>query len=272
MSFNQYESSTQLADPVELYTFTYGQVRVYYCSSDRAYTHQSITYKSANIERSAIDRSLNRERAAINIRVQKTFEVAELFRLFPPMQPVSLEIRKVHRSDPDQESKLIWKGFVSSVKFLGSHADLHCDAMQSALKRNGLKRLYQKHCPFDLYGSNCGVNKNTFKHDLEITQVSNKQISFDLSAFDATYFINGFAEWYDKNNNLSRRLIMAQNMISQYLEFDFGSPDLIAGKTISLYAGCGRNLSDCENKFNNLINYGGQPFIPNRNPFTKSAG
>jgi uncharacterized phage protein (TIGR02218 family) len=34
------------------------------------------------------------------------------------------------------------------------------------------------------------------------------------------------------------------------------------GDTVTLYAGCDRTMATCNSKFNNLANFGGQPFIP----------
>jgi hypothetical protein len=41
------------------------------------------------------------------------------------------------------------------------------------------------------------------------------------------------------------------------------------GSAATLYPGCAHNLSDCQTKFNNLLNYGGFPWIPGdrNNPF-----
>jgi len=41
---------------------------------------------------------------------------------------------------------------------------------------------------------------------------------------------------------------------------------------IKAYPGCNHALNgDCHNKFNNALNYQGQPFIPKKNPFAGST-
>jgi len=43
------------------------------------------------------------------------------------------------------------------------------------------------------------------------------------------------------------------------------------GSTVTLWPGCARTMNACLNKFNNLDNYGGLPFLPSKNPFSGDA-
>ena len=42
---------------------------------------------------------------------------------------------------------------------------------------------------------------------------------------------------------------------------------LAVSDAVTLYPGCARNRETCKNKFNNILNFGGWPWIPLRNPF-----
>lgn len=44
--------------------------------------------------------------------------------------------------------------------------------------------------------------------------------------------------------------------------------DLTTGATLRFYAGCNHSVVTCKDKFNNVNNYGGCPFVPTRNPFS----
>jgi len=44
------------------------------------------------------------------------------------------------------------------------------------------------------------------------------------------------------------------------------NPALTVGETVQITAGCRRTSDDCHTKFNNSANFGGFPFVPNRNP------
>ena len=50
--------------------------------------------------------------------------------------------------------------------------------------------------------------------------------------------------------------------------YNFAIPTL--GQTVDVFAGCDHSLAICESKFANVINYGGFPFVPIKNPFNSS--
>ena len=59
----------------------------------------------------------------------------------------------------------------------------------------------------------------------------------------------------------TRRLLMAA------LAITILTPALLAvGRVLATYPGCDGTWNTCINKFNNWKNYGGQPWIPIKNP------
>jgi hypothetical protein len=42
---------------------------------------------------------------------------------------------------------------------------------------------------------------------------------------------------------------------------------LTAGQAVSAFRGCARTYAECLSPFNNLVNFWGFPWIPERNPF-----
>jgi len=46
---------------------------------------------------------------------------------------------------------------------------------------------------------------------------------------------------------------------------------LSVGDTFRAWAGCNHLKATCKTKFANKLNYGGQPYLPNKNPFTGDA-
>ena len=49
-----------------------------------------------------------------------------------------------------------------------------------------------------------------------------------------------------------------------YLHMPFD--DEVVGKQVIVYAGCDKTPQTCKNKFNNLQNFRGFPYIPVKNP------
>lgn len=50
-----------------------------------------------------------------------------------------------------------------------------------------------------------------------------------------------------------------------------GIDDLAVGSSVTLWPGCARTVNACADKFANLDNYGGLPFLPAKNPFSGDA-
>ena len=46
---------------------------------------------------------------------------------------------------------------------------------------------------------------------------------------------------------------------------------LAGGQTVAIYPGCDHLKETCKNKFNNLDNFGGFPWIPAKNPYSGSS-
>ncbi|ELF9250511.1 phage BR0599 family protein, partial [Salmonella enterica] len=47
-----------------------------------------------------------------------------------------------------------------------------------------------------------------------------------------------------------------------------GTTGLQVGQPVKLYPGCDRTIATCDNKFANHLNYGGQPHMPGKSPYT----
>ena len=44
-------------------------------------------------------------------------------------------------------------------------------------------------------------------------------------------------------------------------------PDSVVGQDVDVFAGCDHTVDTCDQKFDNVINYGGWPYVPSKNPF-----
>ncbi|AAP96358.1 hypothetical protein HD_1576 [[Haemophilus] ducreyi 35000HP] len=49
-----------------------------------------------------------------------------------------------------------------------------------------------------------------------------------------------------------------------------GTQKLSVGTQIKVYPGCDGRASTCLKKFNNMLNYGGIPHMPNKSPYDGS--
>jgi len=112
-----------------------------------------------------------------------------------------------------------------------------------------------------IYDTNCGVDESLYEVTGPVSAISSSTYTVTgLNAYSANYFGGGFAI-YDTDMRLVT--FHSGNDITLQLPFD---SRVSVGTTISVYPGCTGNPSICLNRFNNISNYLGMPYVPNSNP------
>ena len=263
MTFEALEEGVQ-GQPVELYVFRRGLSETYYLTShDEDILYDSNTYLSVQIRRDTIEVNQEMERQPLKIRVQRDSAVLQNFIQFPPTEVMTVTIQKYHINDtPTPEVATIWRGRVLGANWKGSEAQLDCEPVFTSLKRPGLRRRYQAQCPHVLYGPKCKVNGNAFAVTDTLTGVASAVVTAPGFAISADYFFGGYLVF----DNREFRTIIADDGAGN-LTMAYALSELEIGSQVQVFPGCGHDLLDCENKFNNLDNYGGFPFVPLLNPF-----
>jgi len=133
--------------------------------------------------------------------------------------------------------------------------------LSTKMSKVELRRKYQRRCPYDLYGTMCGINKDYWN------------VTGDLGTVDGYTWTA--SEFSAKPNGWFNGGFIVVGRIKRLITSHTGSTitvlnkalNVVAGNHFVAYAGCKHSTADCDTKFSNLINYGGQPYIPNINPF-----
>lgn len=265
MTYAAEEISVQDGAPVELYEFGYGSTALYYTSSGQGYTDASVSpsqsYTSANIERSAISSTEEKARNSLTLTVPRTFAIAELFRVSPPSDTVNVTLRRVHRGDT-ASVVVAWMGRVLSCQFNGAKATLQCEPISVSLRRSGLRRIYGRACPHVLYGTACGLNKSDFDHATTVSSISG--LTLTVGSIGAYSYAGGFVEWVNDAGNTERRFI--ESHVGTALTLMQAFAGIANTDAVTIYPGCDHTLAACD-AFGNVLNYGGWPWIPNKNPW-----
>jgi len=133
-----------------------------------------------------------------------------------------------------------------------------------------LRRTYQPSCPHVLYGDQCRANKAAATSDFTVQGTATRFINLGAGWNGSDPFrnwLNGLVSW---STDLGTETRMILNAGTNGLTV--GSPlrDLEVGDTVSVSLGCARNMLDCKNLHNNLVNYGGFPWLPLENPINKT--
>lgn len=264
MTYDATESSTYDGNPVELYRAVVGAQVFRYTSGIDAIVHNGETYTPIAISRTDVEQGKEINRQNLTITVPRDNPLALLFRAFAPASVVSMTVFRTHPTDGNFVT--IWSGRVLSVTWAQSKAEMTCEPVFTSLKQYGLRRNYGPGCPHTLYSVGCGVNQLTYKTSGAVTDINGGVLTITgVSAFSDGYFNGGFVQYLTTTGALDTRMILSHTGGTVTIPMSFES--LTVGQTVDVYPGCKLNLDDCENKYNNILNYGGWPYIPGINPF-----
>jgi len=264
MTYSVLEASAYSGNAVELYEFQHGVEFWRYTSADEDHVHSGKTFERAAITRTPVDESFDLNRDYIEVTVPRDNLVADLFRLYPPDSVVTLKIWRKHRDD--LEAQPIWIGRVLNGEWRGGEAVLRSESVNTSIRRNALRRMYQRSCPLTVYGAACRLNAEMFKVLGVVASVAGGQIQIaSAGGYASGYFAGGYLTWQTLSGNTDTRMIVEHS--GSAVTVLFPPQTLAVGAAVSLYPGCDHTLSTCKNTFQNALNYGGYPYIPLKNPF-----
>ncbi|MFC3724409.1 phage BR0599 family protein [Neoaquamicrobium sediminum] len=269
MSFQPIEESQERGAPVELYEFIYGSTsgaRYHYTNADQNISFGGATYKAIAIDRDTYSAAGKTDRHSVNIRLPVTADLAYLFTSYPPTQPVVVIIRQGHLTDNEADFIAVWTGRCLSAAKEGNEQVLTCESTIVSLKRPGLRRNYQFACPYVLYGEGCFANKAAATSNATVVEFSNGKLTLDTNWWgedDPQDYAGGMIQW-NTDKGLEARTILT---VDEEGRMSLIGPlrDIVTGEVIQVIKGCNHRMDGCR-KHNNIQNFGGQPWIPLKNP------
>jgi len=280
MTYDTVESSLRGSKPRELYRFFSNGMEYNFTSWDKDVVLNSTTYEAISISRDGVEASQDYTRATIDITMDLRHEFAQKYISNSFMDIIYCEIIRVQTetgTDTTLVSTVIWKGRVVNFKYTTEECVITTESINTIMARPTNRRYYQILCPYVLYSSgSCNVVKQNFKVDKVVTLINGKDLFFgglggngDLSTYPDDYFVGGFFEYNSPYGFVDRRFIQSQTYNSVHI--NLLTVGLNNNMQISLYPGCNRSMQCCNDRFQNILNYGGQPFYPDRNPINSQA-
>lgn len=263
MSYVAREQSAHDGHPLELYRFALGGEQWLYTSAAQEVAYGADLYQPAFIKRGGFTRGGDTRKSTIEIDVAASNPIALLFRTGWLAATMIVTIFRHHHGDSD--FSVLWKGRITGCRWSGSVATLTSDSVFTLFRRAGLRRVYQIGCPHALYGQGCGLNAEAWRVRLVCAAVVGNQLTVTgAGSYPAGYFVGGMLR-----AGVEYRLVTAHSGNS--ITLVDAVPSAMAGGVVDMWPGCGRDMATCNNRFGNLDNYGGLPFLPTKNPFSGDA-
>lgn len=275
MAYLDKELSESDAYPVELYRFTSDAFSApyLYTSADESIIYSSETYDPIYLKRSQPE--LTREVSAqqLELIVRRDLPLAKLWLQYVPPRTVWVSVFRYHRSEVSAPEVItFWQGKVRGVAWSGNEASIQCLPIDTAFSRNGLRVTYGATCRHQLYGLKCKVPLVNFIKTATITGISGNTIqspdfvtvSDNVTPAPDGWWVAGFIE-----NPVTSELRYITSHSNTSIDVLTAFETLQPGDTVNIAAGCNHIATTCDNKFGNIVNYGGLGlYIPEDNPFT----
>lgn len=129
-----------------------------------------------------------------------------------------------------------------------------------------MRRILNKQCthkPFDLY---CQIDKEDYKVSGIVDSISGTVITSEIFGTKPDGWFKA-GEIFVGDENRAIKSHTGNNIV-----IESAIPGLAVGVSFDAYAGCDGSPDTCLNRFDNKINFGGEEFLPTRNPYLCETG
>lgn len=177
------------------------------------------------------------------------------------LDSADIEIFLLNYESPEDEKLILKKGFISKIIHDDNKFIIEISGYSSLLK-NKITQNFSPNCRAKLGDSKCKINIEDFTFAGSVTAVISRSIFKDTSRNEAkSYFDKGIIKFTSGANNgiIKEVLEYGDDEIKTLTPFP---NDIETGDTYEIIAGCDKNLSTCIAKFNNAVNFRGEPHIP----------
>jgi uncharacterized phage protein (TIGR02218 family) len=256
MAFDDDEKSISDSAPVELYTFTTNGAVYRRTSYDANVIHDGNTYVAVPMMRTSVvvGGADQAEEIFISMPVSDLVvrnHLASMPRLF------ELEIRR--KQLVSGETRVLWQGVVTSITASGLDGKLRSPGLRDdPLAAPVPSAYFQSMCNHVLYDPRCGKLRTAFQVVTSVTSISGRNVTVaTVDGKPDTFFPGGDIL---RSVDSDRRMIKAQ--AGNILTLDAPFPPTVAlPYTVTLFAGCDHSITTCKTKFDNVLNFGGHPYI-----------
>lgn len=254
----------------ELFRFVEGDFISTQTSGDSLVEFNGEDYDPYPLGRTSAESKSELSRATIDINMDLANPLAQRHLASTIDSVVTLTIFQQTEMGTDT----FWKGRLSLVKASNKGITMSFESIFTSLRRPGLRGRYQKSCRHALYGRGCNVNPEDHAVEGTISAITGTTVTVPgLDAYPDGRFRGGMIRAPD---GVVRFIVgHVGNVVTLSRPFQ-QLVDLFAATgpgtvEVKVYPGCRHNMGDCIDIFDNLPNYGGFPWIPQKNPMGGSS-
>lgn len=263
------ESSVEDSRPIELFEFSLGATFFRFTSAEDELTVAGDVYTPIAIARGRIEQGSDQSNRNLSVTMPTDTDFALKYVSIPPGEKASLNIFRFQRDEvPAFDTQvLLFKGNVQSVAFPndGHSAQFAIRSIESAMNRLLPRFTFAGMCQHILYDAACGAIDTDFDHTGIASSILNNTITVSGASASGFDFTSGYLRPTGTNDF---RMVRSQSGDVLTLLLPFQADP--TGVSMQVFAGCDHLiLGDCALVFDQVINFGGTPFVPNKDIFAQ---
>ncbi len=259
-TFDTDESSIDSSRPIDLYTITLPIDEYHLTSAHRDVTYNGLVYTAIVMSRGQIEIAPASDGREFLVYMEVSHPVAQRYlQLGVPPGEVHVRMRRLQQVSGEAEQQR--EGYANSIRVDGRLACLRVPTQTEDRQRVRLPVIVaQPTCGHQLYDGGCQVERvdpTTGISDALVVSNSGTTIVIDDIAGNP----DGWATFGEIVHIATeeRRMILSQ--VGTTLTINMPMPDAAVGQGVEVYAGCNHDIETCRDKFANVANFGGTPWL-----------
>lgn len=248
----------------ELIHFTFGFDNYYYTTTNDRIVYNSQPYETAIMEIGSVLISDDFFKTDLDINVRTKNSFVSQWIEGTPDYPVEIEIL---RYDPNTDTTTTYfSGIVTDVTINQSESKIKCNQASLKLSKQMATNYYQRPCRHILYSEHgCRLARLPYTITGSITSiVGNVIIVSGVGSTDPDFYLAG-----EVITGSERKTISDYNITTKEITLMKNFIKAEVGDEAKVYGGCDHTPETCLNDKDNILNFGGHSFIPEKNPLTK---
>ena len=158
------------------------------------------------------------------------------------------------------ENTVLFGGSIGAVEEEGTRFSAELDSAKSVLEVDPIPRTSPT-CRAEFCGPGCTLSAASFTHDMEVISSDGNADAVDFGLANNSDFIFGHIRWIDGPLAGLTSTILGTSGSGIIIDHDL-SEALPVGTRAIVREGCDHLLSTCSTRFNNAVNFQGEPHLP----------
>lgn len=217
----------------------------------------------------------NADLAVDNLDVEGVLEssaIAEEDILAGKYDGAVIRIFQVNAEAPGDGALVLRQGTLGDVRMNNGRFTAEIRGLAQPLSQT-VGELYSPSCRAKFGDARCGFNAAGVTFSGTVTGVTSRQVFTDSGLAQAAGYFSfgkvGFTSGANAGLSMEIKRFAAGGEVALVLPMPY---DMAAGDTFSITAGCDKSFATCIGRFNNAVNFRGEPHVPGTDKMLQTAG